>query len=106
MQIRFLAAVPLVLVFAGMVHAATPDWIQEFFIVRAPQTKVVRHPTDRGKYYLCWEEGSVRYGLSFRRSSLDDRLRAIRPGGGASLATIMPVSQGDWSAADEKICWG
>jgi hypothetical protein len=106
MQLKILMALSLALVMAGVVQAATPNWIQEFIVVRAPQTKIVRHPTDKGKYYLCWQEGASRYGLAFRRGNFDDKLRQIQPGGSASLGAILPISQGAWSPADQKICWG
>lgn len=106
MQLKILAATVLAIAIVGTVHAATPNWVQDFVTVRAPQTKVVRHPTDRGKYYLCWREGTTRYGLAFRRNNFDDKLRLIRPGASVSLANILPLNPGSWTAADEKICWG
>ena len=106
MHRKILLALSLALVSVGVVQAATPSWIEEFILVRAPQTRVVRHPVDRGKFYLCWQEGTSRYGLSFRRSNFDDKLRAIKPGGSASLGTMLPISQGTWTAEDQKMCWG
>jgi hypothetical protein len=94
------AAVP------GTFVSSTPDWIQEFVSVRVPQTKVVRHPTDRGKFYLCWAEGAHRYALSFRRSNFDSKLRTMQPGGSASLATMMPISPANLTSEEQKLCWG
>ncbi|MEO8224035.1 MAG: hypothetical protein ABI661_04465, partial [Gammaproteobacteria bacterium] len=63
-------------------------------------------PIDKSRYYLCWQEGTSRFGFAFQKGRLDDQLRALRPGSSASLATMFTLSKSAWTAADEKICWG
>lgn len=106
MQLKLVALLSLSLASAAVAQTASPSWIQDFLLVGATQTKVVRHPLDRSRYYLCWQEGTNRYGLAFRRGSLDDRLKAMKPGSSASLSTMMSASRSPWTAADEKTCWG
>ncbi len=106
MQLKLAAVLSLTLASAAVAQTASPSWIQDFLLVGAPQTKVVRHPLDRSRYYLCWQEGNNRFGLAFRRGVLDDKLKAMKPGSSASLSTMMSASQSPWTAADEKTCWG
>ena len=106
MQLKLVAVLSLTLASAAVAQTANPSWIQEFLLTGAPQTKVVRHPLDRSRYYLCWQEGTNRFGLAFRRGTLDDRLKAMRPGSSASLAKMISSTRSAWTAADEKTCWG
>ncbi|MEO8443491.1 MAG: hypothetical protein ABI567_00610 [Gammaproteobacteria bacterium] len=106
MQLKLIAVIALALLPAALVQSATATWLDEFALVRAPQTRVVRHPIDKSRYYLCWQEGTSRFGLAFQKGKLDDQLRALRPGGSTSLATMFTLSKSTWTAADEKICWG
>lgn len=103
---KIIGAIVMAFAVGTGVQAATPEWVRDFVGVRAPQTKVVRHPRDKNKFYLCWQEGANRYGLAFRRSNFDAQLRRIRPGDSTSLAALLPMDQGNWSADDEKACWG
>ena len=106
MQLKLVAVLSLTLASAAVAQTANPSWIQEFLLTGAPQTKVVRHPLDRSRYYLCWQEGTSRFGLAFRRGALDDRLKAMKPGSSASLSTMIASTRSAWTAADEKTCWG
>ena len=106
MQLKFFAILSLTMASAAVAQTTSPNWFQEFLLVGAPQTKVVRHPLDRSRYYLCWQEGTSRYGLAFRRGALDDKLKAMKPGSSASLSTMVAASQSPWTAADERVCWG
>lgn len=106
MQFKYLAVSSLMLASAAVAQAASPSWIQEYILVRAPQTKVVRHPIDKARYYLCWQEGNDRFGMAFRRGNLEDKLRALKPGGSAPLSAMLGANQSTWTAADEKVCWG
>lgn len=95
---------------AAAVAAPTTNWLNEAVTVRLPQSDIVRHPIDNGKYYLCWTDGSNRYGVAFRRSKLDTQIRSIPRAGRASVTALMlDSSEGSvlspWSAGDEKICW-
>ncbi len=103
---KIVAVVSLTLASATVAQTASPSWIQEYLLIRAPQTKVVRHPMDKSRYYLCWQEGDNRFGMAFRRGSLEDKLRSMRPGSSAPLSAMLGTSQTAWSAADEKVCWG
>lgn len=91
--------------------AAANNWLNEAVLVRLPQSEIVRHPIDNGKYYLCWTDGRNRYGMAFRRSQLDIRIRSIPRAGRASVTSLMANSTGTtpllppWTASDEKICW-
>lgn len=106
MQWKFVAVLSLTLASAASAQTTSPNWLQEFLLVGATQTKVVRHPLDRTRYYLCWQEGTSRYGLAFRRGTLDGKLKAMKPGSSASLSTMVSASQSRWTAADERVCWG
>ncbi len=106
MQLKLIAFLSLALLPATLLQSATATWIEEFAIVRAPQTRVVRHPIDRARYYLCWQEGTSRFGMAFQKGKLDDQLRALKPGSSASMATMFSLSQSTWTAADDNICWG
>ena len=96
---------------AAIAAPGTTNWLNEAVTVRLPQSEIVRHPLDNGKYYLCWTDGVNRYGLAFRRTQLDSAIRTIPRAGRASVASLMaaptlsaPVIAA-WSANDEKICW-
>jgi len=106
MQLKLLAILSITLLPAAVAQSVSPSWIEEYLLIRAPQTKVVRHPIDKSRYYLCWQEGSNRFGLAFRRGSLEDRLKAMKPGSSANLSTMVGASRSAWTAADERVCWG
>jgi hypothetical protein len=106
MQLKLVAVLSLTLASAAVAQTANTNWIQDFLLTAAPQTKVVRHPLDRSRYYLCWQDGSNRFGLAFRRSTLDDKLKAMKPGSSASLSTMLSATQSAWTTEDEKTCWG
>ncbi|MBN8281279.1 MAG: hypothetical protein J0M16_11765 [Gammaproteobacteria bacterium] len=95
---------------AGAVAAPSATWLSDAMTMGLPQSELVRHPVDNGKYYLCWTDGLNRFGVAFRRSQLDNQLRSIPRAGRVSVATLMtttattnPISP--WSASDEKVCW-
>ncbi|MEO7387279.1 MAG: hypothetical protein ABIX37_10120 [Gammaproteobacteria bacterium] len=96
---------------ATVAAPATSNWLNEAVLVRLPQSEIVRHPIDNGKYYLCWTDGVNRYGVAFRRSQLDSKIRSIPRAGRASVATLMlapgidapPITP--WQASDYKVCW-
>ena len=90
---------------AALSAQAATNWIQEAVMVRLPQSEVVRHPVDNGKYYLCWTDGKDRYGMAFRRSKLDQQIRSIPRASRASVAGLLGEATSSWSASDEKICW-
>ena len=98
---------------AAAVAAPTAgNWLSEAVTVRLPQSELVRHPIDNGKYYLCWTDGVSRYGLAFRRAQLEARIKSIPRAGRMPIATLMttPSSRstsvlGAWSASDEQVCW-
>jgi hypothetical protein len=106
MHLKQILLISLTLLPATLVQSATTPWLEEFLLVRTPQTKVVRHPLDRSRYYLCWQDGTSRYGLAFQKGRLDDQLKALKPGSSAPLSTMFTLSNATWTAADEKICWG
>lgn len=91
--------------------AAGTNWLTDAVFVRLPQSQIVRHPIDNGKYYLCWTDGRNRHGLAFRRSQLDIRIRSIPRAGRASVTSLMADTSGTtplmaaWSASDDKVCW-
>jgi hypothetical protein len=89
----------------GVTAQTTSNWITDILLVYSTQSEVVRHPTDKSKYYLCWNDGVDHFGVAFRRSSLDLKLRSIALGGRAPLTSLLPTSTTGWTAADEKICW-
>ena len=95
---------------AGAVAAPTSPWLSDAMTMGLPQSELVRHPVDNGKYYLCWTDGLNRFGVAFRRSQLDNQLRSIPRAGRVPVAALMtatattnPISP--WSASDEKVCW-
>jgi|CXWL01.1.fsa_nt_gi hypothetical protein len=96
---------------AAVAAPTTSNWLNEAVTVRLPQSEIVRHPIDNGKYYLCWTDGVNRYGLAFRRTRLDTSIRSIPRAGRASVTSLMTASTSSgsvisaWSASDEKICW-
>lgn len=47
------------------VQAQATNWLLEAVMVGVPQTQIVRDPKNRSRYYLCWSDGSQRYGLKF-----------------------------------------
>ena len=99
------------LAMAAAAGATANNWLNEAVLVRLPQSEIVRHPLDTGKYYLCWTDGANRYGLAFRRKELDSRIRSIPRAGRTSVTALMAGSRGDgpmlapWTASDSKICW-
>ena len=42
------------LAMAAAAGATANNWLNEAVLVRLPQSEIVRHPLDTGKYYLCW----------------------------------------------------
>ena len=95
---------------AAAIAEPTTNWLNEAVTVRLPQSEIVRHPIDNGKYYLCWTDGLNRYGLAFRRSRLDTQIRSIPRAGRASVTSLMTSSSdcsvlSAWSASDVKVCW-
>lgn len=96
---------------AAIAAPVTSNWLNEAVTVRLPQSQLVRHPIDNTKYYLCWSDGTNRYGLAFRKSQLDAKMKAIPRAGRVPVALMMSSSSGSgsvlapWSAADERICW-
>lgn len=95
---------------AAAIAEPTSNWLNEAVTVRLPQSEIVRHPIDNGKYYLCWTDGVNRYGLAFRRSKLDYQIRSIPRAGRASVTSLIADSSegsvlSPWSASDEKVCW-
>jgi hypothetical protein len=99
------------LAMAAAAGATASNWLNEAVLVRLPQSEIVRHPIDNGKYYLCWTDGANRYGLAFRRSQLDIRIRSIPRAGRASVTSLMANSTGTtpllspWTTNDSNICW-
>jgi len=90
--------------------AAANNWLTEAMAVRLPQSQIVRHPIDNGKYYLCWTDGQDRYGVAFRRHQLDARLRSIPRAGSVPVTSLLAASAGTpggtpWTARDEAVCW-
>ena len=96
---------------AAAAAATTSNWLNEAVLVRLPQSEIVRHPLDNGKYYLCWTDGVNRSGLAFRRSQLDIRISSIPRAGRASVLSLMADTTGNtpllapWTASDDKVCW-
>ena len=94
---------------AGAVAVAEPtsSWLTDAVTVELPQSQIVRHPLDNGKYYLCWTDGVNRSGLAFSRSRLDNKLRSIPRAGRVSVTSLMSGTSptAPWSASDEKVCW-
>ncbi|MEQ1803388.1 MAG: hypothetical protein ABL989_15775 [Gammaproteobacteria bacterium] len=95
---------------AAAIAAPTTNWLNDAVTVQLPQSILARHPIDNGKYYLCWTDGSNRFGMAFRRSQLDNAIRSVPRAGRMPVATLMtstastnPISP--WSASDENICW-
>ena len=87
------------------VQAAAPNWLLEAMAVRLPQSEIVRHPINNGKYYLCWTDGTNRYGVGFSRTKLDQQIRSIPRASRRPVAAMMTPGGLAWTAADEKICW-
>jgi len=106
MRSKVFAALAATFVCASAAFGAAPNWLVDMFLVRAPQTQVVRDPVYSGRYYLCWQESGRRYGIHFQRSRLENNLRSVRPGSRVSLSTMLAVRDSDWSKRDEQICWG
>ncbi|MEZ5565152.1 MAG: hypothetical protein R3F24_06365 [Gammaproteobacteria bacterium] len=97
---------------AAVATSVASNWINDLVYVQLPQSEIVRHPIDNGKYYLCWTDGVNRYGLAFRRTQLDAKIRSIPRAGRASVAALMaapPVDRSPaiapWKVSDEKVCW-
>ncbi len=90
----------------------TDNWIAKLVFVELPQSEIVRHPIDNGKYYLCWTDGMNHYGIAFRRTQLDAKIRSIPRAGRASVAALMAAPPVDgapaiapWTDRDAKVCW-
>lgn len=96
---------------AAAIAAPTTNWLNDAVTVRLPQSELVRHPIDNGKYYLCWTDGVNRFGLAFRRSQLDTKIRSIPRAGRVPVAALMAPSTASanpispWTASDATICW-
>lgn len=97
---------------AAIAAPTTSNWLNEAITVGLPQSELVRHPIDNGKYYLCWTDGLNRYGLAFRKTALDTKIKLVPRAGRVPVATLMtaPSSRSSpvlaaWSASDEKVCW-
>ena len=96
---------------AAVATTVPENWIREAVLVRLPQSEIVRHPVDNGKYYLCWTDGTSRYGVAFRRSQLDIQIRSIPRAGRVSVASLMAApSEGapviaKWTPEDARVCW-
>jgi hypothetical protein len=87
------------------VQAQATNWLLEVVMVGIPQTQIVRDTKDKNRYYLCWSDGSARYGLKFSRRNLDYALGRMPMGGRAQLGSVFKLDPGGWSATDEKLCW-
>ena len=90
---------------AAAIAEPTTNWLNEAVTVRLPQSEIVRHPIDTGKYYLCWTDGFNRYGMAFRRSNLDTKLKSVPRAGRVAVTSLLTSDTATWSATDEKICW-
>ncbi|CAG0939798.1 hypothetical protein GPROT2_00743 [Gammaproteobacteria bacterium] len=88
------------------VQAQATNWLLEAVMVGVPQTQIVRDPKNRSRYYLCWSDGSQRYGLKFSRTSFNSALTGLQPGQRASLGNVLKLDPGGWTAYDERLCWG
>lgn len=96
----------LVAGFACGVSVAAPNWLLEFMMVRAPQTQVVRDPNFPNRYYLCWTDGTSRYGIYFRRGVLDQNLKSLPTGSRRTLSSMLTINENGWSERDRQVCWG
>ena len=109
MKRRYTIVLVAVLALAGTLaqgQTASTNWLLEMMMVGVPQTKVVRDPLVRGQYYLCWTDGSNRYGIKFSRRSFDNKLTQLQPGGASSLGAMLASSTtGGWTPQDEATCW-
>lgn len=95
---------------AAFATAPNPDWMAEAIDIYLPESTIVRHPIDTGKYYLCWTDGANRHGAVFRPSELDKKLKQIGKGKRIPVASLMVdrSSKGalvPWSSNDSKVCW-
>lgn len=97
---------------AAIAAPTSSNWLYDAITIGLPQSEIVRHPIDDGKYYLCWTDGLNRHGLAFRRSQLDAKIKSIPRAGRVSVATLMMTSSrrsgsmlAPWSATDENVCW-
>jgi len=88
------------------VQAGATNWLLEMVMVGIPQTQVVRDPRIRSRYYLCWTDGSQRYGLKFSRNGFNSALTGMQLGERASLIDLLDLDPDGWTAADERVCWG
>ncbi len=88
------------------VQAQATNWLLEAIMVGIPQTQLVRDSRNRNRYYLCWSDGTNRYGMKFSRRNLDAALGAVQPGKRAPLADVLTLDSGGWTAVDERTCWG
>lgn len=106
MKKRYMIAVVVPLAFGLLpqVQAATANWLLELVMVGIPQTQVVRDTLDRSKYYLCWTDGTHRYGVKFSRRGFDSRLGQVAPGGRAALSSVMTLDAGGWTPKDDLVC--
>ena len=93
---------------AAAVAEPTTNWLYDAITVGLPQSEIVRHPIDSGRYYLCWTDGLNRYGTAFRRTTLDNQLKSIPRGGRVAVASLMAsgtTTTAVWSASDDAVCW-
>jgi hypothetical protein len=87
------------------VQAQSLNWLLQMVVVGIPQTQVVRDKVDRSKYYLCWTDGSNRYGMKFSRRSFDYKLAQLPLGGRAALGSVLTLDPGGWTPTDDRTCW-
>lgn len=107
MKKRYTVALLMLLVFGLLtqVQAQSANWLLALVMVGMPQTQVVRDKADRSKYFLCWTDGSTRYGLKFSRRGFDSKLMQLQPGGRAGLGAILTLDPGGWTPQDDTTCW-
>jgi hypothetical protein len=90
----------------GATAQSATGWFAGLLTTGVAQTTVVRHSVDRNRFYLCWTDGTARHGLRFSRANLDRKLRNVAPGQRVPLSSPFQATSTDWSAEDEKTCWG
>jgi hypothetical protein len=107
MRVRYVAVLAILSFLAGAAGAqSAPNWLLDVLMVRSTQTQVARHPIDKGRYYLCWSDGTNRFGLWFKDGSLSAKLRNIKPGKRARMSDLLGgTTSSTWTSADEKFCF-
>lgn len=83
----------------------TSNWLMQAVSVGLPQSVLVRDAIDSGKYYLCWTDGVDRFGVTFRKTSLDRAFKTLPRGGRQSVSTFMGTAKPGWTSADANVCW-